>query len=210
MVYEATSCLLFHGPGAESEGYSYAQSFGRLLPFTGSALKKDGAKELVGLLSQRPVGDRRACVFVGPIDEVAPATSDVLLKVIEEFDPNGTRPFLWAWDLGGVSLTLRSRCVLRFCPGVDPRTEAFVSSATVVLKAYTEQDWVTLIEEVKSLEDLDGLLRAVVDLLVTPLQTPTPNPRMQSLWEGLRELSMRGTVTTARLVSVFLNAGVVA
>lgn len=206
-MYEPTSCILFHGPGAEQEGYKHAQSFGRLIPFTGSNLKKDGARELVSLLSQRPVGDRRACVFVGPVDEIAAATSDVLLKTIEDFDPTGTRPFLWAWDLGGVSSTLRSRCVLRFCPGVDARTEGFASSAGSVLKSYLEGDWVTLIEEVKSLEDLDGLLRATVEHLAPKVITPSGDPRYVSLWESLRDLSSKSTtLTAARVVAAFLLA----
>lgn len=101
VAYVPTSCILFHGPNAESVGHTGASTFGRLLPFTGSSLKKDGAREIVSLFSQRAVGGGQASVLIGPVDEINPATSDVLLKSIEDFDPAGTRPFLWAWDLGG-------------------------------------------------------------------------------------------------------------
>jgi hypothetical protein len=180
--------------------------FGRLLPFTGSSLKKDGARELVSLLSHRSVGSGQASVLVGPVDEVNPATSDVLLKTIEDFDPEGTRPFLWAWDLGGVSHTLRSRCVLRFCPGEDTRTEAYTTMAAAVLKSYLEGDWVTLIEEIKGQEDLNLMLRALVDILARKLALPEPSPRYLVLWEVLRSLFGVGTLTPARVVSAFLNA----
>ena len=205
-MYVPTSCILFHGPGAETEGLSSAQTFGRLLPFTGSALKKDGARELVGLLSNRPVGDQRVSVLVGPVDEITTATSDVLLKVIEEFDPEGVRPFLWAWDLGGVALTLRSRCVLRFCGGVDTRTEAYSTLALSALKAYQEGDWVTLTEELKAQESLDLFLRAMADLLAPKLTVQNPNPLYLHLWESLRPLLGRSTLTLARVISAFLLA----
>lgn len=206
MTYVITSCLLFHGPGAEDRGYKAAQGFGRLLPFTGAALKKDDARELVGLLSHRSVGGGRAAVLVGPVDEVAPATSDVLLKIIEDFDPEGIRPFLWAWDLGGVSHTLRSRCVLQFCPGTDPRTEAFVTMAMAVVKAYLDADWVTLTEELKGQESFDLLLRAIADLLAPKMAVVAPNPRHLHLWEALRGLFGTSNLTMARVVSAFLQA----
>ena len=159
MSYVPTSCVLFHGPGSEETGHRAATSYGRLLPFTGSSLKKDGARELVSLLSSRTMVS--TSVLVGPIDEASPATSDVLLKVIEELDPRGVKPFLWAWDLGGVSVTLRSRCVLQFCPGVDVRTESYLPNAKSLLKAYSQGDWVTLIESVQGEDDVILLLCAV-------------------------------------------------
>lgn len=206
MAYVPTSCILFHGPGAESVGHAEALAFGRLLPFTGSSLKKDGARELVSLLSQRAVGGGRSAVLVGPVDEVNPATSDVLLKSIEEFDPAGTRPFLWAWDLGGVSSTLRSRCLLQFCPGTDTRTEDHLPVANDLLRAYYEGDWVTVIETVKESEGVDLLLRAVVDALAPKLSVTVPDPRYVSLWECLRPMFDGSPLTPARLVATFLQA----
>lgn len=204
--YEVTSCILFHGPGSEAFGYGAAKAYGRLLPFTGSELKKEGARELVSLLSHRPVGGGRSSVLVGPVDEANPATSDVLLKTIEEFDPDGTRPFLWAWDLGGVSPTLRSRCVLKFCPGTDPRGEAHESTALALLRAYEDGDWVTVIEEVKSYDDLAALMRSVADLLPPKLGVTEPDLRYANLWDGLRDLFDGTTMTPARVVSCFLLA----
>ena len=206
MAYTPTSCILFHGPGAESSGLAAALAFGRLLPFTGSSLKKEGARELVSLLAHRTVGSGTASVLVGPVDEVTPATSDVLLKTIEDFNPAGTRPFLWAWDLGGVSVTLRSRCLERFSPGEDTRGEAYASMATVVLKAYMAGDWVTLIEELKEQDSPEPLLRSLVDSLAPKLSLASPDPLHTSLWDNLRPLFGGSTLTPARVVSAFLKA----
>lgn len=206
MAYVPTSCILFHGPNAESVGHTGASTFGRLLPFTGSSLKKDGAREIVSLFSQRAVGGGQASVLIGPVDEINPATSDVLLKSIEDFDPAGTRPFLWAWDLGGVAHTLRSRCILQFCAGNDSRTEEYLPMAVSLLKAYREGDWVTLVESLKENGSSDLLLRAVVDTLATNLAQPDPDPRYVSLWECIRSLFSGSTLTPARLVASFLQA----
>lgn len=206
MVYVPTSCILFHGPNAETDGHAAAMAFGRLLPFTGSSLKKDGARELVGLLSHRSVESGQVSVLVGPVDEMNSATSDVLLKTIEEFDPDGTRPFLWAWDLGGVLHTLQSRCIVRFCSGTDTRTESYVTMAASLLKAYLDGDWVTLIEDVREQENFDLLLRALIDILAVKLVAPDSHPRYLALWDCLRSLFRAGTLTPARVVSVFLLA----
>jgi hypothetical protein len=204
-----TSCLLFHGPGSETRSHEEAAKFGKKVPFEGSGLKKDGARSFVELLSSLPVGSGTRSVVVGPMDEVAPGTSDVLLKTLEEFDPTGIRPFLWAWDLGGVSPTIRSRCVCFYVPGVDDRLEGYRTQAQGVLAAYRARDWVTLIE---SWGDLKGeevhLLRATVDVLSSSLGGGTSfDPRLGSLWESLRPLLGPAPLTPARVVSAFLEAG---
>lgn len=189
-------------------GHAAALAHGRLLPFTGSDLKKEGARELTTLIARGlPGGATTGSVLVGPVDEVSPATSDVLLKTIEEFDPAGVRPFLWAWDLGGVSNTLKSRCVLRFCSGSDPRTEGYEESARLVLSAYMAADWVSLVEEFRGENlDLDTLLRSVVEQVALHLSDPSPNPRYAHLWDTLRGLFGPAPLTQARVVSGFLQA----
>ena len=201
------SCLLFHGPGAEETAIKDAKAHGRLVPFESGGLKKDGARELVGLIARGlPGGDATGSVLVGPVDEITPETSDVLLKTIEDFSPRGVRPFLWAWDLGGVSLTLRSRCISKFCPGVDTRVEEHVSTARSVLKSYMAGDWVTLIEALKEHQDLPILLRAVVEELTPGMVTLNPDPRHTTLWEVLRDLFGPAPLTSARVVGGFLQA----
>ncbi len=207
-VYIPTSCVLYHGPDAEAVGHAAALSHGRLLPFTGSDLKKEGARELTSLISRGlPGGAATGSVLVGPVDEVSSATSDVLLKTIEDFNPEGVRPFLWAWDLGGVANTLKSRCVLQFCPGAESRLEGYEASAQVVLKSYLEGDWVSLVEELKGEnQNLDLLLRSVVERVAPGMSVPTPDPKYTHLWDNLRELFGPAPLTPARVVSSFLLA----
>lgn len=207
-MYVPTSCVLYHGPDAETVGHTAALAHGRLLPFTGSDLKKDGARELTSLISRGlPGGAPTGSVLVGPVDEVSAATSDVLLKTIEEFDPKGVRPFLWAFDLGGVSYTLKSRCVLQFCPGVDTRLEGYEASAQLVLRSYMEGDWVTLVDELKGEnQNLDLLLRSVVEAVTPKMSVPNPDPRHTHLWDTLRELFGPFPLTPARVMNGFLQA----
>ena len=135
------------------------------------------------------------------------ATSDVLLKTIEDFNPSGVRPFLWAFDLGGVSNTLKSRCVLQFCPGVDTRLEGYEGSAQTVLRSYLEGDWVTLVDELKGEnQNLDILLRWVVDAVAPGMSVATPDPKYTHLWDTLRGLFGPAPLTPARVVSSFLLA----
>lgn len=207
-MYTPTSCVLYHGPEAETVGHAAALAHGRLLPFTGSDLKKEGARELTSLISRGlPGGAPTGSVLVGPVDEIASATSDVLLKTIEEFNPLGVRPFLWAWDLGGVANTLKSRCVLKFCPGEDPRLEGYEAAAQSVLKFYLDGDWVSLVEELRGENvNLDLLLRSVVREMAPRMVATTPDPRHVHLWDTVRDLFSPAPLTPARVVSSFLLA----
>lgn len=204
-----SSCILYHGPGAGLVAHGAAKAHGRLVLFEGQSLKKDGARELVELMASLPVGSGSHSVLVGPLDEVAPGTSDVLLKTLEEFDPRGIRPFLWAWDLGGVSPTIRSRCVCQYSPGVDERLEAYASQGSGIVKAYKAKDWVGLIELLKdSKGDEPQLLGSVIEILSLEFQKDSPDPRLLSLWSHLRPLFNGSVLTPARVVSAFLEAGI--
>ena len=207
-MYKVTSCLLFHGPSAELAALDRAKAFGRLVPFDSSSLKKDGARSVVEMLSGLPVGSGTRSLLIGPLDEVAAATSDVLLKTIEEFDPEGIRPFLWAWDLGGVSKTIRSRCVCLFAGGVDVRLVEYAPAATQIVKAYLAKDWVTLVEAWKESKGDEAVtLRAVADVLAVRLSAPDVDPRLSALWDNLRPLFGPMTLTPARILAAFLEGG---
>lgn len=209
--FEVTSCLLYHGPGAEMTVRRVAQEFGRPLPFDGSSLKKEGAREVVGLVASLPVGSGRRSLILGPLDEVSAQVGDVLLKTLEEFNPAGLRPFLWAWDFGGVPPTIRSRCVCLFAPGTDDRVEAHLPRAEALVKAFLGRDWVGLVEEWKEGAPEGGagpLLSAVVEVVAKKVTKGDQDPRLFALWGALRDLlGPGGTVTPAMAISAFLGAG---
>lgn len=206
-----TSCLLFHGPGASEAAYKEAVGFGSLLPFTGcdGGLKKEGARDFVELMSHLPVGSGRRSVLLGPLDEITPQVGDVLLKTLEEFDPSGVRPFLWAWDLGGVIPTIRSRCLGVYAPGVDDRLDAFQGEGEKLLRFFLLRDWGSLIEMWKEGEKGDSglLLGATVSALGARLAVPGFDPRLLDLWDRLRSLPWGGTLTPAMVLSSFIGDG---
>lgn len=203
------SVLLFHGPGAEGAAHSAAARHGLVIQFgaSGEALKKDDARELVSLLGQTPVGSKAWAVAVGPLDEVSPAVADVLLKTLEEFRPEGIRPFLWARDLGGVVPTIRSRCLHEFVPGEDERVVLSRTQAEKLLSAYIQKNWTDLVTELKeSKGDEEFVLLAVVDVLQSRLGEDPIRNDLLSLWSALRNLfeTREAPLTPARVLAAFL------
>lgn len=115
------SAVLFHGPSALVTARRTLPTYGDLLrSFGEEGLKIAESREIIELMNNTPLGDRPGVVLIGPVDQAAPASTDVLLKSIEEFDANVIRPVLWAKDETEVSSTIRSRCLRRWCPGAEP------------------------------------------------------------------------------------------
>lgn len=212
VLRQVASCLLFHGPGASEAAYKEASQFGTLVPFHGcdGGLKKEGAREFVEMMSYLPVGSGRRSVLLGPLDEITPVVGDVLLKTLEEFNPNGLRPFLWAWDLGGVIPTIRSRCLDVYAPGVADRLEAFKTEGENLLKFFLIRDWASLVESWKEGDRGQEvlLLGATVQALSERLRSTDVDPRLWALWDRLREIRTGFTVTPAMVVSAFLEGEV--
>ena len=119
------SGYLFHGPNARQAALDKAAEIGPLMapPFGDNGLKTEEAREIVNLLLTTPVGEGVGTVVIGPMDDLLPKASDVLLKRVEEFDGTRVHPILWAHDLGSVSTTIRSRCLERWAPLLADRDE---------------------------------------------------------------------------------------
>lgn len=117
-----TPCL-YHGPSARDRAVREAgsENYRPVAPPVGDdGLKVDDSRTLVELLSSAPVGDKQGSLVLGPLDRTTPEAGDALLKTLEEFGEGPTRVFAWAWDLSGVSPTIRSRTLSVWCPGPDP------------------------------------------------------------------------------------------
>lgn len=204
------SVSLYHGPGAELAAKNAAKDYGLVQPFkmAGEALKKGEARELVSLLNQTPVGDRPWSVVVGPLDEVSAAVGDVLLKTIEEYLPGKIRPFLWAWDYGGVIPTLRSRTLSEFVPGTDERVNLGRGVADKLLRAYLLRNWSELVSDLKeSKGDERFVFLALVEAIQERMDSgDSEGTRLLKLWGSLRELLRMkdAPFTPARVLSVFL------
>ena len=110
-VREITSVSLHHGRGAENAALSSAEAYGRILACLGTekGVRKDDSREMLRIHNAPPTSDGLSSVVIGPMDLATPEAADALLKVVEEPSPY-TKPFLWAYDIGEVSPTIRSRC----------------------------------------------------------------------------------------------------
>lgn len=203
------SVTLHHGPGAESLARQAARDYGLVVPFKASeVLKKSEARDLVSLLSQTPVGDRPWGVVVGPVDEISPAVGDVLLKTIEEFVPSKIRPFLWAWDYGGVLPTLRSRTVQTFVPGVDERVSLCRPQADKLLRSYILRNWSEIVSDLKDFKgDERFVFLALAEAILERLSSGDGDRNeILKLWGSLRSFLSSGDApsTPARVLAVFL------
>jgi hypothetical protein len=161
-----TSPFLLHGPSARAEAVKLAATLGRLLrpPIGDEGLKIADSRDIVELLDNSPLGDAPGVIIVGPLCRASPATTDVLLKTIEEVDPARVRPVFWATSDTEVSATVRSRCLLRWCPGVEETNEALLASVRTTLRACLESDVASIIESTKGCE-VEPFLRAFVQAL---------------------------------------------
>lgn len=209
------SCRLFHGPGARLAALNEATRLGRLLhePFGDEGLKVDDAREFVSLLQCAPVGEDLGVVIAGPLDHAAPKSSDVLLKTIEE-PPPYVYPLLWATDLGGVSATVRSRCLAIWCPNADtstPGDELVEGTARELLNAVLAGKYGLvpgLVAKVKSTTKLRGREAELVAEVVEAMTTMLEDPKVLTLWSRVRHLATWQNPTQLEVMAAFLPGAV--
>ena len=185
-----SSCLLYHGPGAKAAALTEAALLGRLLcpPLGEDGLKVDDARQVVDLLLTPSVGDQLGVLVVGPIDEANPKAADTLLKCIEESSGQYTQAILWANDLGGVTLTIRSRCLERWAAtslsGEDD--DALMASAYRIVEYAIKGDLLAVVDLARKYEKREvSLLGALSEVLATNLD----NPAYLKIWNRLRPVT---------------------
>lgn len=209
------SCRLFHGPGARLAAINEAYRLGRLLhePFGDEGLTVDEAREFVSLLQHAPVGDDFGVVIAGPLDHAAPKSADALLKSIEE-PPRYVYPLLWATDLGGVSATIRSRCLAVWCPNADttlPGDEVVEGTARELLSAALTGNYGLvpgLVARVKSTPKLRGREAELVAEVVEAMTLALDDPKVLSLWVRVRRVATWSNPTQLEVLAAFLPDGV--
>lgn len=184
------SCILFHGPGAREAALAEAPLLGRLVapPYGDDGLRAAEAREVVSSLLSPPVGEEAGVVVVGPMDLAWPKASDVLLKRIEEFNPKVVTPILWANDLGGVSPTIRSRCLERWAPTLEDaeEDEAVVTAAWELVEAVTLNETYRVSSALFRVKGKEvELLNAIAGVLSTDLDDPVK----RALWNRLQPVA---------------------
>lgn len=188
------SCLIFHGPAAKDTAIRKALEVGHLMapPFgEDGGLSTEEAREMVAQLLNTPLKSGLGVVIAGPMDGVkSRKASDVLLKSIEEFDDKVVLPILWANDLGGVSSTIRSRCLDIWCPGKVMLTEEdddLMRVAWEFVAQVQEGDIAGIAKTAKSVKDENSskMLTALAEVLASQIQ----QPKSQVLWMNLRRIA---------------------
>lgn len=200
------SCLLFHGPGAREAALAEVSSLGALVapPYGDDGLKTDEARSVVASLLSPPLGKETGVVIVGPMDMANPKASDVLLKRIEEFNPKVVIPILWAHDLGGVSPTIRSRCIDRWAPhGSDAEEDdAVITAAWELVEAVTLKETFRVASALFRVKGKEvELLKALAGVLSTDLDDPVKI----ALWSRLREVARWQNPTQIEVAAAILE-----
>ena len=118
-----------------------------------NGLGVDETREIVYLLGSGVVGAQLGVVLMGPLDVMkSEAAADVLLKTLEEYNPDAVLPVMWAMDAGNVRSTIRSRCLEVWCPhGADPYL-GLEDQALGLCRAALTREWSSIIETLKDWE----------------------------------------------------------
>ena len=181
------SSLLFYGPGSEDFALNESHKIGRLIKTFGSeGLKTEEAREAVSLINETPVGDRKGVILIGPMDTANEKASDVLLKSLEDFNEKVIQPILWAYDIGNVIPTIRSRCISKWCFAKEQVSPEMQELAIGLLSAWVQKDVKHIVDTLKAnKKNLRDLLNTVV-LFIS--QQVVEKPKWGNLWFPIRKV----------------------
>lgn len=129
------TALLYHGPTAQEVMLAEPpkQGWFCIRPCYGLSepIKIDDAREFVLAAQAPPALDRKVCLQIS-LDGAQDKTQDVLLKSLEEHDPNLVL-LLSVGDIGTLLPTVRSRCHEQWCGGSFELDEDVLSCAQNIL-----------------------------------------------------------------------------
>lgn len=179
-----------------------ARSWGRIVGVFGDPIKGINA-ETARLISEAarsvPVGDGGTSIVAGPMDVgTSDGVVDPLLKILEEPHPHFPRVFMWAWDLGEVRPTVRSRSLDTWCPGRLPGGTEAGKRAADVLRGFLARDTLAVTGSMLDLKDgwseegavfLRALPQSVLDVLRTSDAGGVEWRRAVGLWSRIRPLA---------------------
>jgi len=198
------SALLFHGPGAMEEAIDAVGKYGLLMgdPVGEEGLKTEHVREIVAKLQAPSPGSKRGVMVIGPVDNIPAKAADALLKTLEEVTPNRPLPILWANDAGVVIPTIRSRCLMTWCPaGADPDLP-FFDTAAALCRAALQRNWGTVVDLITSNKgDEEALLMATASVLS---QSEGDARQWLPMWLSIREALKSTHRSKTEVVSAFL------
>lgn len=201
------STLLYHGPSARDSALNAASDKGRLVcpPLGDDGLKVDDARMAVDLLLSTPMGLEVGVLVIGPMDLANPKASDTLLKSLEEFS-DLVQPILWAKDLGGVSPTIRSRCLAHWCPVVPGQAEmdedeVIEGLGRSAINAALSGNW----GQLPDIDQMKGKEWALLHVMSEALKGRLAEPQGAEMWEALRLVAMRTNPSPIELLGALLS-----
>lgn len=198
------TALLYHGPGAQDEAHTRAEE-GRLLapPFEPEkGLKTDDMREIVSLMGAAVPGSLMGIILLGPVDNIPPSASDVILKSLEDHHPQ-ILPILWARDAGEVRPTIRSRCLMEWCPiGPDPDS-GWEEIARDVCKACLTGNWALV---VSTISEHKGNERDILNACAKVL-AQAKGDRWIPFWLSIRKALLRPNLSKAEVLSALMGGG---
>lgn len=174
-------CQLFHGPTAKAQALEHAGELLLEAPYGDEGLSVAEARAIVQRMLWPPVGLGKGYLLIGPVDLARQKSLDVLLKNLEEHNPESVVPLLWAHDVEGVPPTILSRCIPVWAPGTVNFGE-LEEIAGKVLFAIEDGEFPAL---VKALEEAKG---KESDLVLAMAQTATQIGSSWFILQALREL----------------------
>lgn len=192
------SPIIYHGPSAETESQVRIQTQGVLAVPPFGTTKDDAREFVVSSMTSYP-GDR-VFILLGPLDDILPGTTDVLLKTLEENPPLGPELVLWCRDMGSVTKTVRSRCLECWCPGKessDPQTQ---KDAESVITNALHGKWHKVVETTGSYKDN---LRALLTAMIVVISQRDDGRKR--FWSSLRRISGMKTLTVPMVVGALTS-----
>lgn len=164
------------------------EEVGRMIsdPIGDKGLKVEDSRKIVNLAMNPGVGDRPPSLMVGPLDLATPEAADALLKTLEEVSKTSLRLVLWTDYLKEVIPTIRSRCLVTWCPPgktwLDPLSY-MDDSAKSLERAWEARNWAKV---VGLLEEAGKAWPDLLKVFCGILSKKPEDPRALKAWERIR------------------------
>jgi hypothetical protein len=135
-------------------------------------------------------------------------SSDALLKTIEEGGNGFVFPILWAYDLGSVPFTIRSRCLERWAELVEAQdsNDELTSAAWTAVGAAIKGDYFMLLGATRIISSKEAKTGPFSNALIECLSTKLDDPLHQKLWERLRPVTRTRDVAPLEVIAHLMGA----
>ena len=157
--------IIHHGNGVEA-GLAEVLEDKTLVAPPFKDLKVKEVKHLVRMFSQ-VYPHKNPTLLAGPLDDADPSTLDILLKRIEEPINQAPLLILWAYDLGSVPKTIRSRCGEKFYYAPSFYNE-FKEASEALYEHFTSKDELGVVQTLKMISK--GQERAFLNSYIQVLE----------------------------------------